>query len=72
MRRNNGKLFTQVISFKIFLKEYCVGNPESDTLAGKCGGIEEKEEGAEVGPNGKMGLYWRRFTHGEEYEEELW
>ena len=30
--RNSGEIFTQVIRFRIFLKEYRAGNSESDTL----------------------------------------
>ena len=30
--RNSGKIFKQGISFEIFSKEYCIGNPGSDTL----------------------------------------
>ena len=36
MGRNGGEIFTQVISFDIFLKEFCIWGPESDTLILPC------------------------------------
>ena len=30
--KNGGKIFTKGISFNIFSKEYCIGNPELDNL----------------------------------------
>ena len=36
MGRNIKKVFTQGISFEIFSKDSCVGNPELDTLTLPC------------------------------------